>query len=439
MRFYNRTKEIAELKRIRERAFDDHSRLTVLVGRRRIGKTALILNALSDEPLIYLFVGRKSEADLCSGFAPEIERVLSVYVPTVDNFSDLFRFLLDQGVHKKFTLVIDEFQELDNVNSAIFSDIQNYWDQYRTKTNINFVVSGSIFSMMKRIFQDKKEPLFGRADAMMKINAFTTDTLKEIMAEYNPNYTNDELLALYTFTGGVPKYVELFVDNNSLTLKMMVKFICHNASPFIDEGRNLLIGEFGKRYGNYFSILDAISSGRNTSSQISDFVGDKSVGGQLLKLETLYEVISKLRPIFAKPSSQTVRYEVSDIFLRFWFRYIERNRSIVEIGNYELLAKIILEDYPTYSGHILERYFKEKMMESFDYRAIGSWWESRGEQYEVDIIGIHLDNKSASVIEVKRHIKNFKPQVLESKIDHLKTSVLHKYDIHSCCWTLEDM
>ncbi|MFI3294359.1 MAG: ATP-binding protein [Rikenellaceae bacterium] len=439
MKFYNRTKEIAELRRIKEMAYNDHSKLTVLVGRRRIGKTSLILNALEGEALIYLFVGRKSEADLCKGFAAEIERVLSLFVPEMSSFTEVFRFLLDQGVNRKFTLVVDEFQELDNINSSIFSDIQNYWDQYRTKTNINFVVSGSIFSMMKKIFQDKREPLFGRADAIMKISAFTTETLKEIMRDYKPNYTNDELLALYTFTGGVPKYVELLVDNKSLAIPQMIAYICQSASPFIDEGRNLLIGEFGKKYGNYFSILNAISSGRNTQSQIADFVGDKSIGGQLSKLEAVYEVVKKVRPIFAKETSQTVRYEISDNFLRFWFRYIENNRYIIEIGNYDGLSKIMLDDYPTYSGKMLEGYFKQRMIESFDYRAIGSWWESKGDQNEIDIVGVYLDNSRAKVIEVKRQRKNFKPQLFESKIEVLKTRALSKYEIESECWSLEDM
>lgn len=117
---------------------------------------------------------------------------------------------------------------------------------------------------MTKIFQDKKEPLFGRADAMIKLTPFTTSVLKEIMSDYKPDYTNDELLALYTYTGGVPKYVELLVDSKALTIPKMIKYICQNDSPFIDEGRNLLIQEFGKKYGNYFSILDAISSGMNT-------------------------------------------------------------------------------------------------------------------------------------------------------------------------------
>ena len=116
----------------------------------------------------------------------------------------------------------------------------------------------------------------------------------------------------------------------------------------------------------------------NTQSQIEAFMGEKSIGGQLSKLETVYEVIKKQQPIFAKEGSQTVRYEVSDNFLRFWFRYIERNRTLIELGNYEGLSHLINDDYPTYSGKTLELYFKQKMQESFKYRTIGSWWEPKG-------------------------------------------------------------
>jgi len=439
MKFYNRTKEIADLQRIREMSYNDHSKLTVLTGRRRIGKTSLILNALKDETIVYLFVSRKSEADLCKGFCNEIEKRLSVFVPKMNSFIEVFRFLLEQGKTKKFSLVIDEFQEFININESIYSEIQNYWDQYRTTTHINFIVSGSVYSLMIKIFQDKKEPLFGRADAMMKLTPFTTSVLKEIMSDYKPDYTNDELLALYTYTGGVPKYVELLVDNKALTIHKMIKYICQSDSPFIDEGRNLLIQEFGKKYGNYFSILDAISSGMNTQSQIEAFMGEKSIGGQLNKLEAIYEVIKKQRPLFAKEGSQTVRYEVSDNFLRFWFRYIERNRTLIELGNYEGLSKLINDDYPTYSGKTLELYFKQKLLESFEYRAIGSWWEPKGDQNEVDIVAITLDNKKALVAEVKRQKKNFKPQLLESKIEVLKNKVLSKYEINSLCLDIEDM
>lgn len=439
MKFYNRSEEIAELQRIKELAYNDHSKLTVLTGRRRIGKTSLILNALTEETIVYFFVSRKSEADLCTGFCNEIEKQLSVFAPKMDSFTEVFRYLLELAKNQKFTLVIDEFQEFVNINESIYSDIQNYWDQYRVATHVNFIVSGSIYSLMTKIFQDRKEPLFGRADAMMKLMPFTTTVLKEIMRDYKPDYTSDELLALYTYTGGVPKYVELLIDNKALSIPKMIKYICQSDSPFIDEGRNLLIQEFGKKYGNYFSILDAISSGMNTQSQIETFMGEKSIGGQLSKLETVYEVIKKQRPVFAKEGSQTVRYEVSDHFLRFWFRYIERNRSLIELGNYSGLALLINDDYPTYSGKTLEFYFKQKLQESFKYRAIGSWWEPKDDQNEIDIVAVTLDNKKALVAEVKRQRKNFKPQLFEGKIAALKKKALNNYDVDSICLDMTDM
>lgn len=126
---------------------------------------------------------------------------------------------------------------------------------------MNLIVSGSIYSLMQKIFQNKKEPLFGRADNIIKLSAFDLTTLKEIMYDYNPNYANDDLLALYTFTGGVPKYVELFCDNTRLSINEMISFMVRENSPFTDEGKNLLIEEFGKNYATYFSILSAISGG----------------------------------------------------------------------------------------------------------------------------------------------------------------------------------
>ena len=182
-----------------------------------------------------------------------------------------------------------------------------------------------------------------------------------------------------------------------------------------------------------------MSTGNKNQTQIEEIMGEKSIGGQLSKLETVYEVIKKQRPIFAKEGTQTVRYTVSDNFLCFWFRYIERNRTLIELGNYIGLSKLINDDYPTYSGKTLELYFKQKLQESFDYRVIGSWWEPKVTQNEIDVVAITLDNKKAFVIEVKRQKKNFKPQLFNAKIEALKTKVLNKYDINSTCWDIEDM
>ena len=408
MKFYNRTSELAELKRIQNLSFSDHSRLTVVTGRRRIGKTSLIMKSVEDLPTVYLFVGRKSEATLCSEFIPIISQSLDTFVPAeIRTFRSLFQYLMELASQKSFNLVIDEFQEFYNINESVYSDMQNIWDTYRKKSKMNLIVSGSIYSLMQKIFQNNKEPLFGRADNIIKLSAFDLTTLKEIMRDYNPNYTNDDLLALYTFTGGVPKYVELFCDNITLSIDEMISFMVRENSPFTDEGKNPL--------------------------------GDKSIGGQIKRLIEDYNIIVRQRPILAKEGSQAVRYEIQDNFIRFWFNYFDRHRSLIEIKNFIGLQAIIKADYPTYSGIMLERYFKQQLAESFQYRAIGSWWEPKGSQNEIDIIALKLEKNQAIAAEVKRQKKNFKPELLTAKVEHLKNKLLPKYQVEMVCLGLEDM
>lgn len=440
MRFYNRTSELMELQRIQNLSFSDHSRLTVVTGRRRIGKTSLIMKSVENLPTVYLFVGRKNEATLCSEFIPMISQSLDVFVPTeIRTFRSLFQYLMELASQKSFNLVIDEFQEFYHINESIYSDMQNIWDTYRKKSNMNLIVSGSVYSLMRKIFQNSKEPLFGRADNIIKLSAFDLTTLKEIMRDYNPKYTHDDLLALYTFTGGVPKYVELFCDNITLNIDEMISFMVRGNSPFTDEGKTLLIEEFGKNYATYFSILSAISSGINTQPEIEVVLGDKSIGGQIKRLVEDYNIIIRQRPILAKEGSQTVRYEIQDNFIRFWFNYFDRHRSLIEIKNFVGLQAIIKSDYPTYSGVMLERYFKQQFAESFQYRAIGSWWEAKGHQNEVDIVALKLEKSQAVVAEVKRQKKNFKPELLAAKVEHLKKKLLPKYQIEMVCLSMEDM
>lgn len=450
MKFFDRTEQLAQLREMKNRSYDNHSMLTVVTGRRRIGKTTLIDKSMSGEEYLYFFVGKKNEAVLCAEFTGEIRTKLGLFVPDgITSFKDIFAILMQVGEHRKFTLVIDEFQNFSEVNPSIFSDIQNYWDQFRLKTNVNLIVSGSIYSLMTKLFKDKKEPLYRRDDHTIKLYPFAPSVLKEVMNEYVPGYTNDDLLALYAFTGGVPKYIELFVDAEALTKDGMIRYICKPDSPFIEEGRKLLIQEFGRKYGTYFSILEAISEGYNTQAEIATYLGSKSIGGQLSKLEETYNLIGKKRPMWAGSKSQTVRYGISDVFLRFWFRYIEKNQMMIEIGQYPLLAKVMSDDYTTYTGDTLERYFKAKMMEEMNYRAIGSWWDPKGytdskgnhQQCEIDIVAVSSDDKNAEIIEVKRNPEKFDKETMEEKVRFFiqKEKRIRRYKRTVRCLSLEDM
>lgn len=445
MRFYNRENEIAELKRICHLSFTHNSRMTVLTGRRRIGKTSLIKKAFedSDAPMLYFFTGRKAEAALVDDFVREIHDKLHGYVPEgLMSVIGVLRHLFELAKTERFTLVIDEFQEFMTVNPSVFSDLQDLWDSYRLDTKMNLVLSGSVMSMMRRIFTDAHEPLFGRADNIINLRPFRIKVVKEILKDYNPKYTNGDLLALYSITGGIPKYIELFCDNGHVTEESMLRFSVSYMSPFIDEGRNLLITEFGRDYGTYFSILLAIAQGRTSQAEITAALGGMAIGGHLERLENTYNIISKFRPVMSKPGSKnTVRFRISDNFMQFWFRFIERNRSMIELDNYDDLREVVMRDYPTYSGLMLEKYFRQKLTEEGGFREMGSWWEAKAgkEANEIDILGIRTEGKSALVAEVKRNARNYDNKSFMAKIEHIRAKILSGYEIESRLYTIDDM
>lgn len=441
MKFYNREKELDWLGHTREIAFGNHSQMTMVTGRRRIGKTKLILKSCEGTPTVYLFIDRSNEAMLCGTCAHEASEALGIYIsPEITSFASLFETLMNIGRNKAFNLVIDEFQEFFYINPSVYSRIQDIWDRYKDTTHVNFIASGSVYTLMHRIFMDYKEPLYGRCDNTIKLRPFGTDVLKQIISDHKPDYTNDDLLALYTFTGGIPKYIESFMDNGCTDMESMVDWMMRPNSLFQNEGKALLVQEFGKKYGNYFALLSAIANGDNTQQKLSGLMGDVSINGHLKRLEEDYELIGRKRPLFAKEGTQTVRFEITDLFLRFWFRYFIKYHYLIEIENLERLGEIIKSDYPTYSGLTLEIYFRKKLMESKIFDQIGSWWQAKQDDpCEVDIVAIYAERKRALVAEVKRKRKNFKPEDFKRKVEILRTKILSKYEIEPVLYCLEDM
>ncbi|MBR0123265.1 MAG: ATP-binding protein [Bacteroidales bacterium] len=439
MRFYDRKEEIALLKDTREQA-EKVARFTVLTGRRRVGKTTLIREAYKDKPFVYFFVARKAESDLCEAYLEEISEKLGI--PTLGSsrhFKDIFRYLMQLSVSKSFTLVIDEFQDFFRVNKSVFSDIQDVWDEFEKSSHINLIVCGSIYSLMQKIFKDKKEPLYGRNTAELRLKPFRPSVLKQIMADAKPGYSSEDLLAMFTFTGGVAKYVNQLVDAGALDKDAIIRHIISPNSTFLNEGKNNLIEEFGKDYGIYFSILSCIARGKNTRSEIEEVIG-KEVGGYMTNLENEYELIAKRQPLLEKSTTKNVRYELGDVFYSFWFRFIFKYSYIIEIENYAKLREIVERDYNTFSGLMLERYFHRVAMESGQFTRIGRWWDRKGEN-EIDMICEDELEDKAVFYEIKRQKDKISIGLLKQKAEvMLRTSDEFKdYEIGYKGLGMEDM
>lgn len=158
MKFYDRESEIATLQGI-EHSSAETAQMTMIVGRRRVGKTTLLKHAFQATPVLYFFVAKKNEILLCDEFSLEINEKLGIPIGSFNSFAELFKATLQLSQSQNFTLIIDEFQEFSNINSSVFSDMQNIWDSAKESSKINLVLCGSIYSMMKRIFENSKEPL----------------------------------------------------------------------------------------------------------------------------------------------------------------------------------------------------------------------------------------------------------------------------------------
>lgn len=436
MKFYNRTEELGVLARTLEQS-KKSACFTVMVGRRRIGKTALLLESVKGQKYLYLFVSRKSEPLLCEQFQKDATEALGLQIfGTITRFKDLFEQLLIFATKEHYTLVIDEFQEFDSVNSSIFSDIQNLWDQYKDKAKINFIASGSIYSMMMKIFENRKEPLFGRLTSKITLQPFTVSVIKEILNDYNPKYKSEDLLCLYMLTGGVPKYIDLLMEAGAVTKDKILDMVTRSDSPFIGEGKELLVSEFGKEYGTYFSILQLIASGKTTQTEIDSIIG-KNTGAYLVNLDKEYSLITKNKPMFSKPESRKNRWSLNDNYLRFWFRFIFPNQSLIEMGKYDLLREFIDKNYEQYSGLILEKYFRAKIAEEERVTNIGSYWDNKGEN-EIDLIALNDLDKTAIIAEVKRNPKKIDMNLLQMKADSIKKE-LAKYKIELRGLSMNDM
>ncbi|WP_020613532.1 ATP-binding protein [Sediminispirochaeta bajacaliforniensis] len=416
MKFYAREREL-EILETQYKQVRDTSIMTVITGRRRIGKTSLSKLYSKGKKTLYLFVSKKDEVLLCEEFTQAIKEKFDIPIyGNVRRFKDVFKIIMDIGQNEKIVVILDEFQEFFQINRSVYSDVQNVWDQYKDTSNIHLICIGSVYSLMTKIFKDSKEPLFGRADRVMYLKPFPPHVIKEILEDEN-RYSNENLFINYLLTGGVPRYQEILLANKKFSEEEILRFYFEVDSPFIEEGRTILIEEFGKEYGTYFSILELLSEGRTSRSEIESIL-EKDIGGYLEKLVTDYNIVGKIKPIGAKPTGRIQKYCISDNFLKFWFRYVYKYRTAIENNNYEYIRNKLKETLKSYSGPILEKLYQEIYRNSGKYMEIGNYWE-KGNQNEIDIVCIDELNKRIKMAEVKLNKDKINITELKEKSQNL--------------------
>ena len=410
MKFYNRTKELEKLNKIKEISLKQSSQFTLITGRRRIGKTELIKKHLKvHKEFLYFFVTKKTSNTLLTEYTETINKYFKQNI-AFNNWDAFFNYLFKKSYKHKMTIVIDEFQEFELVDKSILSIIQKHWDTYQNKKRINFIVSGSYVSLINNLFYNKKQALYGRVTQKITLQQFTFKDTFKIIKDHDNNASIDTLLNFYSVYSGIPYYYKVLIDNGLIKnniYKSTNELIINKDSTLNTEGFDILAREFGNKTSALYSILEAIAHKNNTFSKITNYTGlDQGYLSKNLNLLAKdFKIITKLEPIFAN-SQKVFKYKINDNFINFWFKYVYKNSSQIESGINSSVINKVKKGLGEKKGFAFENLCKEFLANQINKSnvvidKIGSYFDKKG---EIDLI-IEKEDKNNPEFEIPARLK----------------------------------
>lgn len=358
----------------------------VVYGRRRVGKTELLKEFCRDRPHIYFLAAQEAESRQREKFVAQVADYFDERVPRIDGWDEAFEYLGEKLHAEDPVVVIDEFPYLVAENDSVPSYVQGFVDEQLQETDSMLVLCGSSVSTMESEVLGHESPLYGRRTAQLDVRPFSFTQARDVI-----EYDTADAIRSYSVTGGTPMYLTLFDYEQSLAENVKSRVLSPTAVLY-NEPEFLLRTEL-RNPARYMSILEAIALGHTTPNEVSGATGIDS--GPLSKyLQTLRQLrlIDREVPVTASgKKSKRSRYLVADEFLRFWFRYVEPNRSSIQEAPDVVYDGTIAPDLPTHTASTFEDVCQEAVWEGvrrgeFDpYSEIGRWWY--GED-EIDIVGL---------------------------------------------------
>ena len=326
MEFVNREEELTFLN---EKWITNDPQFIIIYGKRRIGKTELVIQFIKDKPHIYF---------LCELIAPE-KQLQKFTESCALYFNDEFlpkqgfrdweqAFKYIAGKDKKIAIAIDEFPYLVETDKSIPSVFQKIWDLHLKNSQVYLLLLGSSISMMEKTLLYYKAPLYGRRTGQILLKPFSFDSVKKMF----PEKTFEEILDIYSTVGGTPMYLNKFRKKSFYSI--VKREIFTKGQPLYAEVEFLLREEL-KDPRNYFVILEAISLGKHKLSEIINETGfDKGTVSRYISILNSLHITEKIIPITEKipEKSRKGLYVLTDNFVSFWFRFIFKNRSALEEG-----------------------------------------------------------------------------------------------------------
>ncbi len=377
----------SELEVLEERLSSKEFELIIIYGRRRIGKTRLVLEALRNKEYIYYLA---VEGDNLRHFKRYASRIAPEITHAREDWESYFNFL------KNRIIVVDEFPNLVKEDPRVVSVFQRIVDLVLRNTRTKLLLLGSSVSMMTSMVLSYKSPLYGRRTASIKLGPLKFFYLKNFF----PASSWDEIIEIYGLTDGIPYYIEKV---KTPFWSWLEKELRRPDSFLKDEMDFIMKYEFAEP-ATYKRILEAIALGKNTPKEIGEHARMKhsDITPYLRNLIETGFVIREI-PVTESPRSRKGRYYIADNFTAFWFRYVYPNLSAIEEG--VLDANEIKQDYPNYLERVFEKVARQFLVElnkqgklPFRFTRIGKWWHK---DKEIDLVALNNREKKALFIEVK--------------------------------------
>ena len=394
--FINR---IDEIKLLEDRYRSSKAEFVVIYGRRRVGKTALILKFLKDKEGIYLLARETSDIENLKRFSQKIAEHFEDYFLLRNpfrNWDAFFEYLAK--IDERFIVAIDEFPYLVKANPALPSILQEYWDTKLSNTKLFLIICGSAVSMMEKLL-GYKSPIYGRRTAQLKLKPLGFFQVREFF----PSYDWEDLVKVYGILGGNPAYLLEFDERFSIEQNLM-RYL--RVDSILYQDALFILREELEDPRNYFAIIEAIAKGRNTLGEIVNETGlDRGLVGKYLSVLRELDIVRREIPITESYKSRKGRYFINDFYFNFWFRFIYPNADLIESGSSELLLEIVLREFDQYLGSVFEEVARQFLIElnkretlPFKFTKIGRWWHK---DKEIDLVALNEKEKKALFVEVK--------------------------------------
>ena len=257
--------------------------------------------------------------------------------------------------------------------------------------------------MMKSQTLAYSSPLYGRRTAQIQLKQIPFSYYHE----FHPNKSYRELIEMYAVTGGVPKYIELFRENDDIY--QAIDACVLNRSGYLYDEPYFLLQQEVTEIGSYFSVMRAIAAGNSKLSAISTALEIKATSlTKYLKTLIDLDILEREVPVTENNPERSKKglYKIKDNYLRFWFAFVYSNRSFIESGHSDIvMSKIKKSLMKNHIAFVYEDVCKERMWQlnaegawPFNFSKLGRYWDA---QTEIDIAALDPEGKNLILVECK--------------------------------------